>query len=134
MAKIIKVRTYSVNRNGGEEAKDRGQLSIIEENKDIPFDIKRIYYIYGSKNVERGGHRHKKTKSALICVSGEFKIFVNDGHSKKTFKLNTPEKCLLLNPRDWHTMISKDSKAVLLVLASEFYDVKDYIDKKYENH
>jgi dTDP-4-dehydrorhamnose 3,5-epimerase-like enzyme len=110
----------------------RGSLNVVESLKSINFDVKRVYYIYNVQaNVERGGHRHKSTIQALICVKGECVIFTNNGIEKNEFYLNSPDRCLVVNPEDWHTMHSFSSDAVLLVLASGFYDRNEYIDEKY---
>ena len=130
MCKQIKIRTYSTKRDGQKSNKDRGLLSIIESGKDVPFKIKRVFYIYGSKSKERGGHRHKKTVQALICVSGEYTIFVDDGKQSQTVILNSPEQCLIVDTKDWHTLTAKNAVSVLLVLASEHYDANDYADEK----
>lgn len=106
----------------------RGSLTVVE--KIIPFEIKRFYYIYNAKSL-RGGHRHKKTIQALICIAGNCKIYVNTGYKEEYFFLDSPEKCLILAPKDWHTMDEFSRDAVLLVLASEYYDINDYIDDKY---
>ena len=121
MAHIIKLPTYS---------DERGSLTVFE--KELPFEIKRIYYIYGCPNqVERGGHRHKLTTQALISISSSCIIYVNNGFEEKKFLLDSPQKCLILEPRDWHTMSGFNDNSVLLVLCSRKYDKKDYIDEKY---
>ncbi len=108
---------------------ERGCLSVIE--KILPFEIKRVYFIYGAKG-QRGGHRHKKTIQALIAVHGSCEIFVDNGNEQKNFVLNSPDKCLILQCEDWHTMQNFSPDCVLLVLASEYYDRDDYIDEPYE--
>tara|TARA_B100001093_G_C26406353_1_gene833529 strand:- start:290 stop:649 length:360 start_codon:yes stop_codon:yes gene_type:complete len=105
-----------------------GNLCVIENL--IPFVIKRIYYIFDVTD-ERGGHRHKKTEQALICLSGGCEVFVNNGKKEEAFKLTKPNKCLILESRDWHTMNDFSSSATLLVLASEYYDKNDYIHECY---
>jgi len=105
-----------------------GSLCVIE--RLLPFDIKRVYYIFDVKG-ERGGHRHKKTKQALICLSGSCEIFVDNGMEKNIFSLDKPNQCLVLEPKDWHTMGSFSKTATLVVFASEFYDINDYIDEPY---
>ncbi|MEK6958760.1 MAG: FdtA/QdtA family cupin domain-containing protein [archaeon] len=121
MAEIIFVKTF---------ADKDGKLTVID--KVLPFEIKRVFYIHDVKGL-RGGHRHKKTMMALISVSGSCEIFVNDGSSKKTFLLDSLEKVLLLNPKDWHTMQKFSKGAVLMVLASTHYDKDDYIDEGYDD-
>ncbi len=78
-----------------------------------------------------GGHRHKKTVQALICVGGSCEVYVNDGQKKEIFLLDNPSKCLLLEPEDWHTMDQFTKGSTLLVFASEFYDKDDYIGEEY---
>ncbi len=107
----------------------RGNLTVIE--KVVPFDIKRIFYIYGVDDSVRGGHRHKKTIQALICIQGSCEIFNDNGSNTQTFTLNKPSKCLILNPEDWHTLSNFSQDAILMVLASEYYKEEDYIFEKY---
>jgi len=110
----------------------RGSLNVIEVSKTLDFDVKRIYYIYNvPDDAERGGHRHKITIQALICTSGNCRIYVDNGFEKKEYYLDNPDKCLIVKPEDWHTMHSFSRDALLLVLASEHYDKNDYIDEKY---
>jgi len=109
----------------------RGNLTVIE--KVIPFDIKRVFYIYGVDNSERGGHRHHKTIQAAICIQGSCKIFNHDGESKKVFVLDKPSECLILEPKDWHKMFEFSPNAILMVLASEYFDQNDYIFKSYDD-
>ncbi|MCM1320681.1 MAG: FdtA/QdtA family cupin domain-containing protein [Bacteroides sp.] len=100
----------------------------------MPFSIKRVYYIYNvPPESVRGGHRHKKNTQALVCVSGSCRINIDDGLEKSSVVLDSPTKCLVLHPKDWHTMGSFSSDAVLLVLASEYYDASDYIDEPYSS-
>ncbi|MEM4655053.1 MAG: FdtA/QdtA family cupin domain-containing protein, partial [Thermosphaera sp.] len=80
---------------------------------------------------KRGGHRHKKNMQALIAVSGKCEVFVNDGEKKQTFSLDQPNKMLILECKDWHTMDKFSKDCVLIVLASEYYDKNDYIDEEY---
>jgi len=109
----------------------RGSLTVIE--KVLPFEIKRVFYIYGvgDASLVRGGHRHIKTIQALVSVSGKCSVFTDDGSKKEKFELDSPHKCLILEPRDWHTMSGFTSDSVLLVMASEYYDHKDYIREGY---
>ena len=110
----------------------RGSLSVLEIGKEINFDVKRVYYIYDvAKSIVRGGHRHHKNIQALICIKGNCDIFVNNGKKGEVFKLNSPDLCLILNTEDWHKMYNFSQDAVLLVLASEHYDINDYIDEEY---
>ena len=107
----------------------RGNLTVIE--KTVPFDIKRIFYIYGVDNSVRGGHRHHKTIQAAICIQGSCHINNNDGTTESEFILDNPGKCLILEPTDWHTMGNFSPDAILMVLASEYFDQNDYIFEPY---
>jgi dTDP-4-dehydrorhamnose 3,5-epimerase-like enzyme len=108
----------------------RGNLTVIE--KTIPFDIKRIFYIYGVDQSVRGGHRHKTTIQAAICLKGSCRIYNNDGQDENYFVLDQPSKCLILQTRDWHTMDQFSPDAILMVLASEYFDQQDYIFEPYK--
>jgi dTDP-4-dehydrorhamnose 3,5-epimerase-like enzyme len=121
MGEIIKLTTFRDHR---------GSLTVLE--KILPFEIKRIFYIYGVDNSIRGGHRHKKTIQAVICISGSCIIENNNGISKSEVTLDSPEKCLILNPEDYHYMHSFSENSILLVLASENYDPSDYIFEDYD--
>jgi len=107
----------------------RGSLTVIDNY--LPFEIKRVYYIYNA-NHKRGGHHHKKTIQCLIALNGSCEIYVNDGKSKNIFLLDRPNKGLIINPEDWHTMDNFNNNCILLVLASEHYDVNDYVDEEYQ--
>lgn len=111
---------------------ERGALTIIE--RVLPFEVKRVYYIYNvAEGSVRGGHRHKTNVQALVCVSGSCRINLNDGSKKSSVLLDSPNKCLVIEPEDWHTMEEFSKDTVLLVLASQYYDANDYIDKPYNN-
>jgi dTDP-4-dehydrorhamnose 3,5-epimerase-like enzyme len=110
----------------------RGNLTVIE--KTVPFEIKRIFYIYGVDGSSRGGHRHKKTIQAAICIQGSCYINNNDGNSSSIFLLNQPNKCLIIEPSDWHTMTQFTTDAILMILASEYFDENDYIFDSYANY
>jgi dTDP-4-dehydrorhamnose 3,5-epimerase-like enzyme len=109
----------------------RGNLTVIE--KVVPFDIRRIFYIYGVENVVRGRHRHKKTVQAAVCMQGSCVITSDDGHTVQHFHLDKPHKCLLLEPQDWHYMHQFSLDAILMVLASEHFDPDDYIFEPYRD-
>lgn len=109
-----------------------GFLTALEENREIPFDIKRIYYIYAvPKEIKRGSHAHKKLEQVLISMSGSVKIKVEDENEKKVFELNSPNKGLYIGSGIWREMYDFSQSAVLLVLASEYYNESDYI-RNYE--
>ncbi len=107
----------------------RGCLSIIENNKDIPFDIKRIYYIYGvsQKNIVRGAHAHKNLQQLIISIAGSFDIIVDNGINRTTCALQKPMQALHISPMTWCELTNFSTDAVCLVLASEHYDINDYI-------
>lgn len=120
MAKLIGLKTFTDMR---------GNLTVIE--KVIPFTIKRIFYIYGIDDSRRGGHRHCTTRQAAICLQGRCVIDNNNGRKKARYILDSPAKCLLIEPRDWHIMHHFTPNAILMVLTSEYFDEKDYIFEKY---
>ena len=106
---------------------ERGSLIALEGNKNIPFDIKRVYYIFGTKsNVRRGFHAHKKLKQVLVCVAGSCKILLDDGKSKQDISLDNPNKGLLIESMIWREMFDFSPDCVLMVLANEVYDESDY--------
>ncbi|MDX9960838.1 MAG: FdtA/QdtA family cupin domain-containing protein [Aliarcobacter sp.] len=106
----------------------RGQLVALEANKDVPFDIKRVFYIYGTQEgVPRGNHSHYKTKQFLIAVHGSCKVTLDDGKIKETFDLNKPNLGLFQDALIWGTMHDFSPDCVLMVLADDYYVVSDYI-------
>lgn len=106
----------------------RGNLTVAEENKNIPFDIKRVYWLYDVPGGEcRGGHAHKHLQQILIAVSGSFHVTLDNGKEKQTFLLNHPYQGLLIDTKTWRTLDDFSSGAVCVVLASDFYDENDYI-------
>lgn len=107
---------------------ERGQLVAIESGINIPFEIKRVFYIYGTQpNVPRGQHSHHKTKQYLIAVSGSCKVTLDDGKEKVTHLLDQPHIGLFQDALVWGTMHDFSPDCVLLVLANEHYDDADYI-------
>lgn len=104
-----------------------GNIAVVE-NDVIPFDIKRVYYLYDipSSSV-RGGHSHKKLQQVLIAISGSFDVILKDGNSIRTVTLNKPDKGLLINKNTWREIENFSSGAVCLVLASDVFDEEDYI-------
>lgn len=105
-----------------------GNITIIEENKSVPFSIERIYYLYDIPgNESRGGHGHKELHQLIVAASGSFSITLNDGHIKRTFFLNNPNVGLLIVPGIWRELDDFSSGSVCLVLASHLYDESDYI-------
>lgn len=105
---------------------ERGSLTVLE--KIMPFDIKRIFYIYGVQaGASRGGHGHHKAQMGLVCIKGSCKVRVNNGRTETYYTLDNPNSLLLLAPEDWHEMTGFTHDAILLVLSSEYYDKDDYI-------
>ena len=106
----------------------RGQLVALEANRQIPFDVKRVFYIYGTQEgVPRGNHSHYKTKQFLVAVNGSCKVTLDDGNTKETFDLNKPNLGLFQDALVWGSMHDFSSDCVLMVLADEYYDANDYI-------
>lgn len=119
-----KYRIIEFKQNGDE----RGHLVIVEGNQDIPFEIKRVFYIYGSdSNVIRGQHANRKTEFVLINVSGTSKVKVDDGFCQEIVELNKPHMGVYLSEMLWKEMYDFSADSVLLVLASEHYDPSEYI-------
>lgn len=116
--RIIDIRKYSDTR---------GYLSVVEGGNDIPFEIKRIYYLYMVPEVARGAHAHKTLQQFMIATSGSVHVTLDDGTDKKTFVLDKPWKGLLVVPGLWRTLDNFSGGAVVMVLASEKYDTDDYI-------
>lgn len=107
---------------------ERGQLIAIEEQKDIPFAIKRVYYMYDTgEGVVRGHHAHKKLQQILVCVHGSCKIRLDNGTEKKVVALEKPYEGLYVSNAMWREMYDFSPDAVLMVFASELYDESDYI-------
>lgn len=107
----------------------RGVLTVMEGA--LPFPVVRTYWIYGSDGQTRGGHRHRHTRQALVALSGSVTIYMNDGVTSDNVELSQPDQCLLVEPKDWHTMTFGPG-SVLLVMSSHHYDRSEYIDTPYE--
>lgn len=107
----------------------RGNLTVIE--KVFPFEIKRVFYIYGVDDSIRGGHRHHKTVQAAVCIKGACKIFSDNGSNQEEFILDDPSKCVVLFQEDWHKMYDFTEDAILMVFASEYFNEEDYIYESY---
>ncbi|MBY0346399.1 MAG: FdtA/QdtA family cupin domain-containing protein [Neisseriaceae bacterium] len=106
----------------------RGQLVALEANVHIPFDIKRVFYIYGTQaGVPRGNHSHYKTKQFLVAVHGSCKVTLDNGTTKETFDLNQPHLGLFQDALIWGTMHDFSADCVLMVLANAPYEAADYI-------
>ena len=111
----------------------KGDISVVENGKEVPFDVKRIYYLYDVPGgADRGGHAHKELYQLIIAASGSFTVTLDDGTNKKAFTLNRPYQGLLVKPGIWRTLTDFSSGSICMVLASEKYDEKDYI-RSYED-
>lgn len=107
---------------------ERGNLVVVEGGIDIPFEVKRAFYIYGSDaEVVRGRHANRKSEFVMINVSGKSKVKVDNGHEQKVIELNRPRMGLYLSTMVWKDMYEFSVDSVLLVLASEHYDAEEYI-------
>jgi dTDP-4-dehydrorhamnose 3,5-epimerase-like enzyme len=106
----------------------RGNLSFIEENRQLPFKIKRVYYLYDvPAGATRGGHAHKALHQMVIALSGSFEIVVDDGYEKNSFFVNRPHYGVYIPPKIWRELTNFSSNSVALSLVSELYDESDYI-------
>ena len=106
---------------------NRGNLSVIE-NDVLPFEMKRVYYLYDvPSGAERGGHSHKEQKEFLIALSGSFDVILNNGEESQKVTLNKPFEGLLINPGIWRELNNFSSGSVCLVIASAVFDESDYI-------
>ncbi|MBQ2563631.1 MAG: WxcM-like domain-containing protein [Muribaculaceae bacterium] len=105
-----------------------GNLTVVENGMQVPFDIKRVYYLYDVPGgEERGGHSHKALKQFIVAISGAFDVVIDDGINQRTITLNRPYQGLLIVPGIWRVINNFSSGAVCLVLASEHYDEADYV-------
>lgn len=112
---------------------ERGSLVSLEQNKNIPFDVKRIYYIFGTKEgISRGFHAHKNLEQVAICVKGSCRFLLDNGKIKEEVILDKPDVGLHINSFIWREMHDFSEDCVLMVLASELYDESDYI-RDYNN-
>lgn len=111
-----------------EHGDSRGTLIALEQMINVPFEIKRVYYMYNAvPGVRRGFHAHKQLKQILVCVKGSCKILLDDGTDKVEVCLDEPNKGLIIESHLWREMFDFSDDAVLMVLASELYDEADYI-------
>nr|WP_321459166.1 FdtA/QdtA family cupin domain-containing protein [uncultured Vibrio sp.] len=107
---------------------ERGKLIALETVKNVPFEIKRVYYIYDTEyNVARGFHAHRQLRQLAICISGSCTVLMDDGMNKEEVILNEPNKGLVIDPMQWHEMYNFSENCVLMVLANDLYDEADYI-------
>lgn len=107
---------------------ERGGLVALEGSKAVPFEIKRVYYIFGTqRGVARGFHAHKQLQQVAVCITGKCRMVLDDGQSREEVWLDSPCKGLIINKMIWREMHDFSADCVLLVLASEHYDENDYI-------
>lgn len=106
----------------------KGNITVVENNKDIPFEVRRTYYLYDVPGGEsRGAHAHKELSQLIVAASGSFTVTLDDGKVKRSFLLNRPYQGLLVVPGIWRDLVDFSSGSVCLVLASHEYDEADYI-------
>lgn len=114
--------------------RDKGNITVVQNNREIPFSIKRVYYLYDVPGGEsRGGHAHKELYQLVIAAGGSFDVILNDGTSQKTVTLNRPYQALKIVPGIWRELVNFSSGATCLVMASETYLESDYI-RDFENY
>lgn len=107
---------------------NKGNITVVENGNTVPFDVKRVYYLYDIPGGEsRGAHAHKELKQLIVAASGSFDVVLDDGNVKRTFTLNRPYQGLLIVPGIWRDLSNFSSGSVCLVLASIEYDECDYI-------
>ncbi len=108
--------------------RDEAGLCVVEAQKAVPFDIKRVYYIFDVDNEAiRGKHAHKKTKQTLFCIRGSVRVILDNGKEREVIQLKEPNTGLYLDALMWHEMYDFSPDAVLLVFASDYFDESDYI-------
>lgn len=111
----------------------RGNITFLESNKNIPFEISRVYYLYDTPSgAERGGHAHYDLKQLILAVSGSFDVVIDDGKNREIIKLLRPDEGLFISSMVWRELKNFSGGAVCLVLASNFYDESDYIRDYHE--
>ncbi|WP_039925236.1 sugar 3,4-ketoisomerase [Alishewanella aestuarii] len=107
---------------------ERGSLVAIESLSNVPFEIQRVYYIFGTeKGISRGFHAHKNLQQLAICVAGKCRMLLDDGKTKESVWLTSPKQALIIGENIWREMHDFSDDCVLLVLASQHYDENDYI-------
>ena len=116
---------FKLNKKGNHNI---GFLIALENNFNLPFEVKRIFYTYNiPQNQSRGNHAYHKTKQVLVCISGSVEIKCFDGEKESIYKLNNPSEALYIDPKVWRTTYNHSLDCVLLILSSHEYDENDYI-------
>jgi len=125
--KNVKILNFKVH---GDE---RGSLIALESHKNIPFEIKRVYYIYGTRtDIIRGRHAHRNLQQVMICINGSFELRLDDGKNTGQIVLDTPEIGVYIGNMVWREMLNFSSDCVILVLTDKYYNEKDYIRNYHE--
>lgn len=120
----MQVKKYVFQSHGDE----RGQLVALEEFKDVPFQIKRVYYMYDTiRDMHRGRHAHKNLEQILVCVHGSCKVLLDDGAEQEVVSLDKPDEGIYISGITWRELFDFSDGAVIMVLASEPYHESDYI-------
>ncbi|HOI91863.1 MAG TPA: FdtA/QdtA family cupin domain-containing protein [Candidatus Rifleibacterium sp.] len=124
----MEIKFYDLQIRGD----DRGSLVVVEGLRDIPFEMKRVYYVFDTKmDVKRGFHAHKELEQVAVCVAGSCKFHLDDGKDTTEAQLDSPTKGLYIGKMMWHEMYDFSPNCVLMVFASQYYDEADYI-RSYE--
>jgi len=124
----LRVRNCSLHTLGAKGDDRRGFLIALEGSRDVPFDIARVYYVYGSPtDTERGFHAHRELRQWLVCLNGSFSVTIDDGRAREVVELTSPDAALAIGPAVWREMRASGPDAVLMVLASDLYDESDYV-------
>lgn len=129
MVKKIKVKNSGIIKLPSFSDPKKGKLTFGETKKNIPSNIKRVYYINSivDKKTIRGNHAHKKLEQIIFCINGSFTLNLDDGEKKQKILMNDPSYGIRLGPLLWHTMEEFSSNCVILVLASDYYNENDYL-------
>lgn len=107
---------------------ERGQLFSLETNQNVPFDIKRVYYMFGMQDdLPRGFHAHKELRQLAICIKGSCRMILDDGTRKEEAVLSKPNTGIMIDKLIWHEMHDFSNDCILMVIASDFYDESDYL-------
>ncbi len=130
----IRVKNSGVVKLAAHKDPKRGDLFVAEAKKNVPFPIRRVYFINNLQHVSvsRGGHAHRKLTQAIFCVNGSFVLSLDDGKRKQSILMNQPEVGIILGPKLWVTMSKFSKDCVILLISSDYYDARDYI-KTYDD-